>query len=96
MFDTQLATVEQICVSTGSLFCAFPDGLLQGWKLGEGFKLNKNNDFVVSGKKLKQTTTETLGKLLRAAKASQKDLRDITHGPRSGRGVNKTRCLLRA
>eukprot|EP01052_Picozoa_sp_SAG31_P004984 SAG31_NODE_213_length_20124_cov_17.709613_3_plen_2132_part_00 len=88
VFDSQLATVNQICVCSGSLFCSFPDGLLQGWKLGEGFKLSKKNEFVVSGTKLKATTTETLGKLLRAAKASQKDLRDITHDPRSGRTVN--------
>lgn len=87
VFDSQLNRVTQIVVCKGALYTALPDGLMQGWRLGEGFKIGKDNN-IVGGKKLKKSTTETLGKLLRAAKASQKDMRDITFGPRSGRCVN--------
>jgi WD40 repeat protein len=88
IFDTKSTRINQVALTKGSLFCSLPDGVMQAWKHGEAFlPTNKGDEGIVGGTKLGATTTGTLGKLLRAAKAAQRDVTDITYGPRSGRAV---------
>jgi WD40 repeat protein len=82
VFDSQVDRVDRMAILHDQLYCSHPDGLVRGWKLGDApTALTKGKE----AKNLKKTTTETLDKLLRQAKASQRDLRDVTFGPHTGR-----------
>lgn len=84
VYDSQFDRVQDIVVAGSQLFCSFPDGAMQAWRLGEDFSLGRMSN----NAKLKKTTAATLQKLLREAKASQRDMTELTSAPCTGRSAD--------